>query len=320
MVKITRFWLVFALLLVVIGLGIFTGVLAANDWDFKKLDTEEHIVNNYEVNERFNKISINVETTNINFKLSTDGQCKVVCNETKKINHTVKVENDTLVVKVNDTRKWYDYITVFPNSLELTVYLLNDEYSSLEVDTSTGNVEIPSDFKFESINIKGTTGNVKCLASVLNKMTICRSTGNITINDAIAGEIDLSTSTGNIELNSITCNGNLKIQVSTGKVNLTSVKCNNLNSIGKTGSIILNSVMVTNFMYIERSTGNVNLNACDANSISIIVSTGNVTGSLLSDKIFITESSTGKVNVPKTTSGGTCEIKTTTGNITIEIQ
>ena len=47
--------------------------------------------------------------------------------------------------------------------------------------------------------------------------------------------------------------------------------------------------------------------------------TGDVTGSLLSDKVFITKSDTGSIDVPKTVTGGKCEITTDTGDIKIEI-
>ena len=47
--------------------------------------------------------------------------------------------------------------------------------------------------------------------------------------------------------------------------------------------------------------------------------TGDVTGSLLSDKIFLAESDVGSVDVPKTTTGGVCEIRTDTGKIAITI-
>ena len=47
--------------------------------------------------------------------------------------------------------------------------------------------------------------------------------------------------------------------------------------------------------------------------------TGDVTGSLLSDKIFFAESDVGSVDVPKTTTGGVCEIRTDTGKIAITI-
>ena len=47
--------------------------------------------------------------------------------------------------------------------------------------------------------------------------------------------------------------------------------------------------------------------------------TGDVSGNLLSDKVFITETDTGRIDVPKTTTGGKCEIKTDTGDIRISI-
>ena len=54
--------------------------------------------------------------------------------------------------------------------------------------------------------------------------------------------------------------------------------------------------------------------------IMVKTSTGNVKGTLLSDKIFVTDTSTGRVSVPKTTSGGKCEITTSTGDIEIELE
>lgn len=46
---------------------------------------------------------------------------------------------------------------------------------------------------------------------------------------------------------------------------------------------------------------------------------GNVKGTLLTNKVFITHTDTGRVNVPKTVTGGKCEINTDTGNIKIDI-
>ena len=43
-------------------------------------------------------------------------------------------------------------------------------------------------------------------------------------------------------------------------------------------------------------------------------------GSLLTDKVFITDTDTGSVDVPKTPAGGRCEIKTGTGDIKMEIK
>lgn len=46
---------------------------------------------------------------------------------------------------------------------------------------------------------------------------------------------------------------------------------------------------------------------------------GSVKGTLLSDKIFLTDSGSGSIRVPRSTEGGTCEITTTSGSIRIDI-
>ena len=60
--------------------------------------------------------------------------------------------------------------------------------------------------------------------------------------------------------------------------------------------------------------------ACDAAEIYVKTDTGDVTGTLLSDKKFFAESDTGKVSVPKSVTGGRCEISTDTGRIDITVK
>ena len=61
-------------------------------------------------------------------------------------------------------------------------------------------------------------------------------------------------------------------------------------------------------------------NNCDAETIYVNTDTGSVTGTLLTDKVFIIETDTGSVDVPKSITGGRCEITTDTGNIRITIE
>ena len=51
----------------------------------------------------------------------------------------------------------------------------------------------------------------------------------------------------------------------------------------------------------------------------VTTSTGEVTGSLRSEKVFITRSDTGRQDVPKSVTGGRCEITTDTGDIEITV-
>ena len=56
-----------------------------------------------------------------------------------------------------------------------------------------------------------------------------------------------------------------------------------------------------------------------AAEILIKTDTGDVKGSLLSEKVFVVQTDTGSIDVPKTVSGGRCEITTDTGDIKISL-
>ena len=278
--KTTKIWLVIAIFLVIIGCIIFGGAMTVTKWDFKKLSTVKYESNEYEINEIFRNISIETDAADIKLTLAADGKCRVECYEEQKAKHSVTVEDDTLTIKVLDEKAWYDHIGIHIGTPKLTIYLPKAEYAALYIKESTGKIHVQ----------------------------------NIS-----AGELDFTTTTGEVQLANVICEGNINIDVSTGKVNLTDIQCKNLTSKGSTGNIIMTNVVATEKFSIKRSTGNVNFEDSDANEILVDTSTGNVKGTLLTDKVFITHTDTGRVNVPKSVTGGKCEISSDTGNIKIEV-
>ncbi len=87
-----------------------------------------------------------------------------------------------------------------------------------------------------------------------------------------------------------------------------------------TGDISLVNFVAADSIYVKSDTGNVKFKNSDAVKLSIETDTGDVMGTLLSEKIFNAKSSMGDVDVPKTETGGKCEIITDTGDIKIDIQ
>lgn len=316
----TKVWLIIASIFVLGGIILSAVIMSANDWDFTKMSTKEYVENTYEISEDFNNISINTETADITFTLAEDGKCKVECYEDEKAKHTVEVDDDTLDIKVDDKRNWLSFIDFNLNKPTVTVYLPKSEYISLFIEESTGNVEIPKDFKFKDMDITASTGNMVIKSSVIDDVKIHTSTGEIRVEDITAGSMELSVSVGDITVTDVTCKGDLKTDVSTAGNELTNVKCKNFTSEGSTGSITLKNVIATDEFDINRSTGSVVFDGSDAKEIFVNTSTGSVSGTLLTDKVFITDSSVGSVNVPKSSKGGTCEITTSTGSINIEIE
>lgn len=315
-----KIWLTIATSLILLGSIIFIGVMAMLKWDFTKLSTNKYETNNHEVTQTFKSVSIDTDTADIIFAPSENELCSVVCYEEENAKHSVTVKNDTLVIEAVDTRKWHEHIGINFAKPKITVYLPENEYVSLIIEEKTGNIEIPNDFKFESIDISVSTGNVKCYASAAQAIKIATTTGIISVADISAGLLELSASTGRVTVSGVTCAGDVKIGVSTGKTYLTDIVCQSVISDGSTGDISLKNVIATEKFYIERSTGDVKLDASDAAEIFIETDTGDVEGSLLSEKVFIVNTDTGKKDVPHSVTGGRCEITTDTGDIKITIE
>lgn len=315
----TRVWLIIAACLMLIGCIVFGGVMMVFNWDFTKLSTEKYQTNDYTM-EDFKDISIITNTANIIFAPTENEKCSVVCFERKNEEHNVSVIDNTLTIEYKDKRKWYEHIGIAFEAPKITVYLPYNEYGKLFIKESTGKIEISKAFNFESVDITASTGKIECFASATDFFKIKTSTGDISVKDISAAALELSVSSGKITANNISCVGDFKINTSTGKTDLTDVACGSLITKGSTGDIYIKNVIAKDKFSIKRSTGDVSLDSADAAEIFIEADTGNVKGSLLSDKVFIVKTDTGKVNVPKTITGGRCEISTDTGDIKITVE
>ena len=313
-------WILAAVSLIIVGAAVCFAAAAAMHFDFTKLETGGYETNTYSVGESFRNISVSAAEENLFFRPSEDGKCTVVCFEEENRKHEVSVTGETLTIKQIDRRTFTDYIGFHANETRVTVYLPENAYAGLRIETDTGDVDIPADFAFDSIGIKGDTGDVTCLASAKNGLEIAVSTGDVSLVSVAAGSLDLKTTTGRISAESVQCGGDAHIRVSTGKVKLQDMTCENLASEGSTGDISLIRVVAADAITITRDTGDVEFSESDAGSISVETDTGDVTGSLLTEKVFLTETDTGRVDVPKTVTGGRCEISTNTGDIRIEVR
>ncbi len=299
MKKSTKIALVIASVLVIVGLMITLSALSMMDWDLSKLNTTRLETKAYQIDEEFASILIETDTADIRFSDSEDGECKIVCYEQINVWHEVSVSDGRLTIKTLDERKWYEHIGIFIEQPSITIYLPIGEYGDLLIEEDTGDISIPEGYTFESIDIGISTGDVKSRASANEDIKIAVSTGNIDVKGISAKSIDLTSSTG--------------------KSVLKDIECESIVSKGSTGDIHLTNVIAHEYLSLNRSTGDVILTDCDAGEIVIKTDTGDVTGSLLSEKVFITQTDTGDIDVPKCASGERCEIVTDTGDIKITV-
>ncbi|MBQ8836411.1 MAG: DUF4097 family beta strand repeat protein [Clostridia bacterium] len=321
MKKVIVIFLIVASVLCVVGVVVGALGLFMIGFDLTRLGTEDFETNSYELTEDFENISIDTKTASVSFERSDDGVCRVVCKEQKKIKHSVEVKDGTLTVSAVDSRKWYEHIVIFSfGEAKVTVYLPDDEYNSISVDTDTGNVKMPESLSFANAEMTSDTGDIAWNASVSGKLGIGTDTGDVRVNNVSAGELRLTSDTGKITASAITSDGEVSVVTSTGEIILTDVGCASARAESDTGDITLKDVIAADSITAQADTGEIVFDRSDADTVYAETKTGDIDGSLLSEKIFFADSKTGRVSVPRTETGGRCELMSDTGDIEIKIQ
>lgn len=319
MKKTAKFCLLIVSVLLILGLLAFAWVMTKYNWDFTKLNTVKYQTNTYGITESFNNIHLETDTADIVFAPTTDDKCSIICYEETKAPHSATVLDNTLSIKTVNKKSWYDYININFSSPKITIYLPEAQYAALLISESTGDIEVPKDFNFDKVDISLSTGDVD-FSGVSKSLKIKTNTGDVSVKSTSVEKLDLKASTGAISVSGTACSGDTNLNISTGKTTLTDFKCKNLTSNGTTGDIYLSRVIATEKISITRDTGNVKFEGSDASEILVETDTGDIQGNLLTEKVFIATSDTGRVDTPKTITGGKCELSTDTGNIKITIK
>lgn len=317
MSKATKKWLIIASCFLLVGFVIFGSISNIIGWDVIPFSQDYQTLSG-EIMEEFNSISIETTTADIFFTQSRNGTCVVECYDKDDVWYSCEVRDNTLKIQYHDDREWYKHLGLDLDTPKITVYLPKTHYDSLFIEEDTGDIHLPKDFAFKETDITLATGDVNFYAAA-DAVKIKTSTGDVEVEDASIGSLDVSVTTGEVSLENVKCAGDLGVEVTTGEVELDGVRCKNLASNGSTGSITLKNTVATEKLVVDRSTGGVKFEGADAGEITVTTDTGGISGTLLSEKVFIAQSDTGRVSVPETTSGGKCKLTTDTGSIKIKI-
>lgn len=326
--------LVLASVLIILGGVIFTMSSCGNNWDFMTIfkgRMEEKVTN---IDDSVSGIEILTDTADITLLTSEDEKCKVLAKDKKKINYSVTVDDGMLKISSKDERRWYERLFDFGKPI-LNVYLPKGEYSTLSIEESTGNVTIPSDFSFTSIDIDLSTGNTLLGASGAESVRINASTGDVKVENNSCGSLDIDVSTGTTTLNNVTCAGNINMKCSTGDAYIDNISYKSLTYVGDTADVKINNLKASENTAIERSTGHISIiNAvCTGNlttktstgkteimgvecaDLSVTVSTGKAILSDINCATLTTAGDTGDVNLVNVIASGKFDIKRDTGDV-----
>lgn len=284
-----------AALLLVAVVGCMVGAAAMNR---KGWAEEMEII---EVKEAFSEIRIEDAECSVRVLRATDGKCKVVCPEKQdgSIYHTVTVSDGALSVQ-RHVRKWYQYIGISFGSPDVKIYLPEEAYGRLAIHTISGSIQVDDGFTFETASLESTSGSVRMRSEVKRELEAESTSGRVTIENASPERIEASSVSGRIALSHLRSD-EIAVRSTSGGIELTDV------------------IAATN-LDVRSVSGGVALDGCDGGAIRIETTSGSVKGTVLTEKDFIANSTSGSVSIPHSSAGGACEISTTSGRIAIEVQ
>ena len=312
----------FALICVAAGLLISFIALAALDFNFFEMGTMEPVTNTYTVTDRFTNIKVWGAECDVRLVPSEDNTCAVLCHETDRITHTVTVKNGTLTIERTDNRKWYEHIGFtwsYWGPMEVIVSLPERAYGDLYVRTASGEVEIPSDFSFDRAEVDGTSGNVRFTAAVKGAARLKTVSGDIKAGGMSPETLTATSTSGDITLDAIAVSGAFACKTVSGWQTIRDLTCRGATLNTTSGDVTVSDLIASENIRMEAVSGRLSLARCDADTLWLKTVSGDVTGTLRTEKVFVTHTTSGSVRVPDSTSGGTCEVKTVSGSIHLAV-
>jgi len=275
--------LIIATVFVVVGLVMSVVCFAVMGFDFKELNMMKPVTNDHTVKEEFSSIEITAVEAELRIILSDEEFCRVVCNEDENRPHTVTVENGVLKIERQEKLPLLKRLLRLSwGKQDITLYLPKKEYASLRAQTVSGNISVDPDFVF-------------------------------------MGDFDAKTVSGNITVPRLNCKS-FSAETVSGNITVTTLNCASFDAETVSGESRFSSVCCTGEFEASSVSGNIKLDRCDATTLDLEAVSGNVSGTLLSPKSFVTDTTSGKVTVPKDSAGGRCKIETTSGNISFSIE
>ncbi len=267
--------------------------------------------------------------------------------------HDVTLENGTLRIVRNRQQKERRFFSSVTG--ELTLYLPEGQYQSLDVTTASGNMEVRQDFG--SVHITGASSDVTLAGTYPGRVTVQTASGDVSLEGVFDGELevltasgsqnlkgrfasgklrsasgdmelsgasfaeDLTTETasGDMTLSNVLARG-LRLRSASGDVHMERVCAETLNVESRSGDMDLERVLSKGDFLCKTTSGDVSLEGCDSPQMGFTTVSGDISGSLLHGKQFSCCTVSGEMNLHGGTPRGTCSISTVSGDADLEIE
>jgi DUF4097 and DUF4098 domain-containing protein YvlB len=286
---------VLIIVIALVGAVLLSAAIAALvGFDLATLFNDATVTSDHQITQEFD--SIFIQTTNADIVLlpSQDGECRVECVERETRPHAVTVKDGTLHIEVQPEIKF----GFFTAQTSVTVYLPDRLYDKVELDTVSSSIISEQRLKVDYL-----------MAETVS--------GDLSVKQLDARTATIQTVSGGMSLSNLNVTEHLSLTTTSGDFWAEYLHCDTLSIQSTSSNCEMIDVYVAGLWEMESVSGDIFFVHSDAASLSISSVSGNVQGSLLTQKTFDVQSTSGSIRVPKEQSGGDCRIETVSGNVYI---
>ena len=266
--------------------------------------------------------------------------------------HEVRLEDGTLRILRNKEplpRRLFS-----GSSGEMTLYLPQGCYESLDITTASGGMEIAQ--SFDSVRVSGASSDIALSGTFGGRVEIQTASGDVELGGVFGDALRVKTASGDVELNGrfsqrvqiqtgsgeISAKeagfGSVNLRTASGDIDLYNVLADTLEIHCASGDLELNRVCGKSLVLESRSgdmdledtlskgtfrcktvSGDMDLQRVDGQDMYLETVSGDISGSLLHGKHFTTGTVSGDIDVEGGTPIGNCRIATVSGDVKLVI-
>jgi len=336
----TKIILILSAALFVFGAVIFTAAMAAADWDFSTLNTEDFSERYYEISERVDSLNINAVDCDVWITESPDELTRVTVVDSENIRTEVEVKNNTLYIQRHDKRTWFQMFGIFGDyeiDIRILVCLPRTKLNVLDVTTASGDVKVTDLFTFEVGGIHTASGDIETEAQYDKQLVMKTASGSvsarnfdaesceigtvsgdISLNDVICGVLTLQTTSGDVSVSDVKCAASVDVNTTSGDIRLENITADDLITQTTSGETAMEFTRINKLTASSSVSGNIEFRACDSADFNVSTTSGDVSAVILYGKEYVVSTTSGVVNVPQSEAGnGKFIAKTVSGDISI---
>ena len=255
------------------------------------------------ITEPFTKLNIHTINSSIEILPSSDGVCRIVCDDSEKLYHSFSVTESVQGVQLNinqrDDWQWYEMLDDLyrQDDIALRIYLPEAEYVLVHAYSASGDITIAPDFRFQTVNTYTASGNTKLTDLHAEHLTVHSVSGDMALRSIdVKEDVFVDNVSGFTRLEHITA-VNITTSASSGNTALEYITSNQLRSQSVSGQMIVYFSNLSNTSYFETGSGSIEIVDSECGEQTVEAVSGSVTLQNVRGASLNARSSSGNISV-----------------------